>query len=111
VSGAPKLRAAGLWEKTSTAGRRYFVGRLGGVRILILENRPRGSENQPDFELFFVDGERREAPAAPASTATQGHEPRRQTPYRPRQTARPPIRPDSVLPDNDDISDIGRRSR
>lgn len=32
-----KLKAAGLWQKTSAAGNTYFVGRLGGVRILIFD--------------------------------------------------------------------------
>jgi hypothetical protein len=54
----PKLRAAGLWQKTSAAGNTYFAGRLlGGVKLLILENRDRAGEGEPSHFLFFTDGE------------------------------------------------------
>ena len=52
----PMLQAAKLWEKTSAAGRKYLVGRLGGVRVLVLENRDRGTEGEPDWHLVFADG-------------------------------------------------------
>jgi hypothetical protein len=55
-SNTPKLKAAGLWQKTSAAGNTYFVGRLGGVRILIFENRERTGEDEPSHLLFFADG-------------------------------------------------------
>ena len=32
-----KLKAAGLWQRTCAAGNTYFAGRLGGVKILILD--------------------------------------------------------------------------
>jgi hypothetical protein len=103
-----KLLAAKLWEKTSAAGNRYLIRRLGGVRILILENRDRGAEDEGDFHLFFVDGSPREDPRAgpPASAARPGREPRRR--YQPRQAAAP-IRPDrpGAMPD-DRVDDIGR---
>ena len=65
------IKAASLWEKTSAAGNRYFIGRLGGARILILENRSRGAEGEPDWQLFFCDGEKRENSRAkrPASAS------------------------------------------
>ncbi|HEU0156797.1 MAG TPA: hypothetical protein VFQ82_12055 [Stellaceae bacterium] len=44
MTGAPMLRAAGLWRKTSAAGNEYFVSRLGGVKIVILSNRDRGED-------------------------------------------------------------------
>jgi hypothetical protein len=52
----PKLKAAGLWQKTNTRGNTYFVGRLGGVRILVLENHARSGENEPTHILYFADG-------------------------------------------------------
>jgi len=111
--GAPslKLMAAKLWEKTSASGNRYFVGRLGGVRILILENRDRGTEGEGDFHLFFVDGSPREdfRAASPASAVRPGREPCRRPPYQPRQTARP-VRPDQPGAMPDPIGDIGRGS-
>ena len=30
----PMLKAAGLWAKTSSGGKRYLTGRLGGVKVL-----------------------------------------------------------------------------
>ncbi len=84
MTGAPsaKLLAAKLWEKTSAAGNRYFAGRLGGVKLLILENRDRGGEDDPTHHLFFVDGETRRpdvrgahanAPARRRSASRQPH--------------------------------------
>ena len=55
-SAPPLLQAAKLWERTSGSGKRYFAGRLGGVRIVILENRARGGEGEPDWLLYFADG-------------------------------------------------------
>ena len=98
--GAPsaKLLAAKLWEKTSAAGNRYFAGRLGGVKILILENRDRAGEDEPSHHLFFVDG------AKPAEPAQRGVTPvRRQQ----RQSQRA-ARPDSEPMPADSVDDLWR---
>jgi hypothetical protein len=100
---APMLKAAKLWEKTSAKGNTYFVGRLGGVRILILENRGRGNEGEADWHLFFIDGEKRES--AEASGTPQRSFARR--PYPAKRQARPPVRPDSVALPDDPVDDIG----
>jgi hypothetical protein len=55
----PRLKAGGLWAKTSAKGGRYLTGRLGGVKVLILANRDRQSDNDPSHILYFVDGEQR----------------------------------------------------
>src|SRR3954454_11179081 len=55
----PMLKAGGLWAKTSAKGGRYLTGRLGGVKVLILANRDRQSDNDPSHILYFVDGEQR----------------------------------------------------
>jgi hypothetical protein len=55
----PRLKAGGLWAKTSAKGGRYLTGRLGGVKVLILANKDRQSENDPSHILYFVDGEQR----------------------------------------------------
>ena len=52
---SPMLKAAGLWAKSSTKGGQYFTGRLGGVKVLILENRDRKSDADPSHNLFFVE--------------------------------------------------------
>jgi hypothetical protein len=53
------LKAGGLWAKTSAKDGRYLTGRLGGVKVLILANRDRQSDDDPSHHLFFVDGEQR----------------------------------------------------
>ena len=50
------LRAAKLWEKTARGGNTYLIGRLGGVRVLVMRNRDAGGEGEPDWHLFFADG-------------------------------------------------------
>ena len=55
----PMLKAGGLWAKTSANGGRYLTGRLGGVKVLIMANRDRQSDDDPSHHLFFVDGEQR----------------------------------------------------
>lgn len=61
------LKAAGLWRKTSAKGNEYFVGRLGGVKVLVLENRDKQSEGDPTHNLFFA-----EAPAKDGARAANG---------------------------------------
>ena len=53
--GTPMLKAAGLWKRTSQRGADYFAGRLGGVKIVILENRDRKAENDPTHWLWFTE--------------------------------------------------------
>jgi hypothetical protein len=76
MTGAPMLKAAGLWEKTSAAGNSYLTGRLGGVKVLILENRDRGGDSEPSHHLFFVDGSK-PAEARNAAPARSGYSARR----------------------------------
>jgi hypothetical protein len=53
ASNGPMLRAAGLWAKTSVKGGQYLTGRLGGLKVLVMENRDRKSDDDP--HLFFVE--------------------------------------------------------
>jgi hypothetical protein len=52
---SPLLKAAGLWAKTSVKGGQYLTGRLGGVKVLVMENRDRQSDDDPSHHLFFVE--------------------------------------------------------
>jgi hypothetical protein len=52
---SPMLKAAGLWAKSSVKGGQYLTGRLGGVKVLILENRDRQSDDDPSHHLFFAE--------------------------------------------------------
>ena len=56
---SPMLKAAGLWAKSSVKGGQYLTGRLGGVKVLILENRDRQSDDDPSHHLFFAEAPER----------------------------------------------------
>lgn len=64
------LKAAGLWRRTSAKGNEYFAGRLGGIKVVILENRERASDDDPTHILFFADGQ-----GAPKSAAADARPP------------------------------------
>lgn len=64
------LKAAGLWRRTSARGNEYFAGRLGVVKVVILENRDRTSDQEPTHFLFFADGQ-----GAPKSAAAEARPP------------------------------------
>ena len=93
------LQAARLWEKTSAAGNTYLIGRLGGVRILILRNRDAGSEGEPDWHLFLADGAARASEDSPQPASA---EPRRRSAYR-RQQRSEAAQPSDPRPFNDEI--------
>jgi hypothetical protein len=59
ANNSPMLKAAGLWAKSSVKGGQYLTGRLSSVKVLILANKDRQSENDPSHILYFVDGEQR----------------------------------------------------
>jgi hypothetical protein len=52
---SPMLKAAGLWQKTSVKGGQYLTGRLGAMKVLVMENRDRKSDDDPSHHLFFVE--------------------------------------------------------
>src|SRR4051794_13401559 len=55
ANNSPMLKAASLWSKTSVKGGWYLTGRLGGVKVLVMENRDRKSDDDPSHHLFFVE--------------------------------------------------------
>ena len=77
------LKAAGLWSKTSVKGGWYLTGRLGGVKVLVMKNRDRKSDDDPSHHLFFVEApdrrqERGDAARGP-QTAQRPSEPQRRS--------------------------------
>jgi hypothetical protein len=52
---SPMLKAAPLWQKSSAKGGQYLTGRLGGVKVLVLENRERQADDDPSHHLFFTE--------------------------------------------------------
>jgi hypothetical protein len=90
---SPMLKAAPLWSKTSVKGGWYLTGRLGGVKVLILENRDRQTDDDPSHHLFFVEApDRRQGTTVPAQERSDGQRAAGTpwTPQRPPQT--PPAR-------------------
>ena len=64
------IAACRLWEKVSAKGNRYLIGRLGGIRALILENtRPEPGDDSTHTLMFAeapaYDGTRAQAASAP----------------------------------------------
>jgi hypothetical protein len=58
---SPMLKVAGLWQKSSVKGGQYLTGRLGAMKVLVMENRDRQSDDDPSHTLFFVEaGDRRQ---------------------------------------------------
>jgi hypothetical protein len=55
ASNEAMLKAAGLWAKSSVKGGQYLTGRLGGMKVLILENSDRQNDDDPSHHLFFVE--------------------------------------------------------
>jgi hypothetical protein len=82
---SPMLKAAGLWAKTSGKGGQYLTGRLGGLKVLILENRDRKSDDDPSHHLFFVEapdrrqerGDGARAPQTPSASQRPSDDRRR----------------------------------
>src|SRR3954464_9304936 len=81
------LKAAGLWAKSSLKGGQYLTGRLGGVKVLILENRDRQSDDDPSHHLFFAEApDRRQGGQERAQERSDGQSAARGAPRTP-QTA------------------------
>jgi hypothetical protein len=95
-----QVEGLGLWEKTSAAGNTHFTGRFGGVRILVLNNRDRGNDGEPDWHVFSIDGEK---PRNPPEAERGFGAPRRQ----PRHSAYRRVQPtDEGPPLDDDLGDL-----
>jgi hypothetical protein len=100
------LKAGPLWAKTSARGNRYLVGRLGGVKVMILENRDRQDENDPTHTLFFAPAPERPRQTGADTPRSTGAAPGRSSssgggdrPPNDRQRRRSPAGPDPDLND------------
>ena len=54
------IRVTGLWQKQTARGGAILTGRLGGIRIVILENERFDHQNDPSHTLY-IDDKTREA--------------------------------------------------
>jgi hypothetical protein len=62
------IPACRLWEKVSAKGNRYLIGRLGGVRVLVMPNTRAQSGDDSTHTLFFTDAPQR-SQATPAESS------------------------------------------
>jgi hypothetical protein len=60
---APLIPACRLWKKQSAAGQSYLVGRMGGLRVLIMANKERSGDEDHTHILLIT--------AAPDTGAAQ----------------------------------------
>ena len=106
ASNGPMLKAAGLWQKTSIKGGQYLTGRLGAMKVLVMENRDRKSDDDPSHHLFFVEAPDRRQLAQKRSGsvgAPQAH----QTSQRPPEAQRRSFQAQAPL-DHDDAPEWAR---
>jgi hypothetical protein len=92
----PRLKATGLWAKSSVKGGQYLTGRLSGVKVLSLENRDRKTDDEPSHHLFFVEAAPRQGAQKRGQDRVRDHQaplPGNTTPPR-----RPPTGDDEVPP-------------
>ena len=73
----PRIKLGTLYEKTSQAGRRYFVGRFGAARILLFSTGEATEDGTPVWELLAEQAEERQANGSrPARTSSPAPGPR-----------------------------------
>lgn len=95
------IKLTGLFENTSKAGNKYFVGVLGGAKLVMLENKRRENDNDPHWTLFVTEQpERKQTGQAKRQTPQQ----RADDAQRPVAAATPPAgTTDSDTPFNDPL--------
>ena len=109
ANNSPMLKATGLWAKSSVKGGQYLTGRLGGLKVLILENRDVEPDG-PTHSLFFVEAPDRrqgaqERPQERSGSAEATNPPR--TPQTPPETHRRSFQAQAPL-DYDDAPEWAR---
>ena len=85
---SPMLKATGLWQKTSVKGGQYLTGRWGALKVLVMENRDRKTDDEPSHHLFFVEAPDRRQGAAERPQERSGGAGATHHPERPRRHQR-----------------------
>jgi hypothetical protein len=64
------IPACKLWEKVSAKGNRYLIGRMGGVRVMVMTNTRPEDENDASHVLMFAEAPQYyQSQAAPAESS------------------------------------------
>jgi hypothetical protein len=100
---SPLIKVAGLWAKSSVKGGQYLTGRWGGLKVLVMENRDRHSDDDPSHILYFVEAQERRQEHGDGARAPQA--PR--TPQTPSETQRRSFQAQAPL-DRDDVPEWAR---
>jgi hypothetical protein len=69
---SPLIKVAGLWAKSSVKGGQYLTGRWGGLKVLVMENRDRHSDDDPSHILYFTEAPDRRQDAAERAQERSG---------------------------------------
>lgn len=70
-----KVSLCRLWRREGRHGE-YFVGRMGGARVLIFRNLGKTDDSEHDVEIFVVNATDPAAPAPKQKPPTRQHPPR-----------------------------------
>ena len=58
-----KIKIMSLWTNQTKTGETYFSGNLGrGTKVMVFKNGFKKKETEPDFNVFFVEEEKKEGP-------------------------------------------------
>jgi hypothetical protein len=78
------IPACRLWRKTSAKGNEYLIGRLGGIRVLVMPNTRPEDGDDSTHTLMLAEAPQRDATRGQATPA----EPSEPTPPATRQVTR-----------------------
>ena len=68
------IPACKLWPKVSAKGNSYLIGRMGGVRVMVMANtRPEPGDNSTHVLMFAEAPQRQAAPPAGQSQPEPAH--------------------------------------
>jgi hypothetical protein len=74
-----KILLTQLFEKTSKSGNRYFSGRLGKCRVVMLLDRETGEGGEPRWSLFLSPADPAPSNAGTDRPRGDGNRPQRQS--------------------------------
>ena len=61
------IKLSGLWANKDKNGNEYFSGGFGyGAKILIMKNKFKAKENDPDYNLFIAPKAEKEGGSSPS---------------------------------------------
>jgi hypothetical protein len=92
------IKACKLWARVSAkTGGTYYVGRMGGCRVMVMENRDRQGDDDPSHFLLLGDAEKPPERPVERGSGWRGPEYRRQPRDGP---GRPPAAPHGAFLDD-----------